>query len=188
MKKVFMLLAASVLTTGLMVSCSGCGSKTDEEYVEPPMFTKEDTTRLLNLIDQFNGYMKAGDLKSATEMIVFLNGDSIEQLNPQFLRRQAMSLAAVRGIDYQLDRIVLRDNIDNEAKIDIVLFEKQEGDTRPNTTSFYFRPVRINGEWYLTTKDNITDTRSDLRKKHDNEAAAAAAEAANVTEEGEDEE
>lgn len=180
-----MFLAASVLTSALMVSCSGCGSKTEETPQEPSMFTKEDTTTLLNLIDQFNGYMKAGDIKSATEMIVFLNGDSIEQLNPMFLKRQAMSLMAVRGIDYQLDRIVLRDNIDNEAKIDIVLFEKPEGDTRPNTTSFYFRPVRINGEWYLTTKDNITDTRSDLRKKHDNEEAAAAAEAATVDEEEE---
>ena len=188
MKKVFMLLAATVLTTGLVMSCSGCGSKTEEAPEAPSMFTKEDTTRLLNLIDQFNGYMKAGDIKSATEMLVFLNGDSIEQLNPQFFNRQARSLAAVRGVDYQLDRIVLRDNIDNEAKIDIVLFEKPEGDPRPNTTSFYFRPVRIDGQWYLTTMDNATDTRSELRKKHDNEAAAAAAEAAKVTEEGEDEE
>lgn len=143
------------------------------------MFTKEDTTQLLNLIDQFNGYMKAGDIKSATEMLVFLNGDSIEQLNPQFFNRQARSLSAVRGIDYQLDRIVLRDNIDNEAKIDIVLFEKPEGDPRPNTTSFYFRPVRIDGQWYLTTMDNATDTRSDLRNRQDNEETPAAGEEEN---------
>ena len=179
MKKVFMLIAATVLTTGLMMSCSGCGSKTEETPQEPPMFTKEDTTQLLNLIDQFNGYMKAGDIKSATEMLVFLNGDSIEQLNPQFFNRQARSLSAVRGIDYQLDRIMLRDDIDNEAKIDIVLFEKPEGDTRPNTTSLYFRPVRIDGQWYLTTKDNITDTRSDLRNRQDNEETPAAGEEEN---------
>jgi hypothetical protein len=167
MKKLFMFLSAAALTTGMMVSCSGCGSNGNTEEAEPPMFTKADTLQLLDLLEQFNEHMKAGDIPGATSMIYFLNGDSIEELNDMFRQRQALSLALVRGVDYQIDRIILNSEVDNEAKIDIVLFEKPEGDTRPNTTSFYFRPVRMDGKWYLTTKDNITDTRSDLRNKRE---------------------
>lgn len=166
MKKLFMFLFAAFVTTATMVSCSGCGSKNETDaFQEPPMFTKADTTQLLDSLDKFTTLMKAGDIKNAISMIYFLNKDHVEKPDPINLKRQIGALMMIRGIDYQLDYFMLNSEIDNEAKIDIVLFEKKADDTRPNTTSFYFRPVRRGGQWYLTTKDNITDTRSDLRNK-----------------------
>ena len=113
----------------------------------------------MDLVNQFCSYMKEGNVKNAIEMLHFLNGDSIVPLDNETKRRQGISLMIVSGKSgYQLDRIVFQNNKGNEAKIDITLFEKEEGDPRPNTTSFYLRPVRFEGQWYLTTKDNISDT------------------------------
>ena len=51
--------------------------------------------------------------------------------------------------------------------MDITLFEKEENDPRPNKISFYFRPVRFEGQWYLTVKDNITDINNENNFQHE---------------------
>ena len=103
-------------------------------------------------------------------MLYYLDKDSIKEPTDQNKASKALTLRYVAGCaGYNLDRIVFNSDIDNEAKIDIILFEKPEGDPRPNTTSYYFRPVRFEGKWYLTTKDNITDTHSELRNKREAE-------------------
>lgn len=170
MKKIlsFLLVAAGLVLAGQsLTSCSSCsGNKEQQEPVDPAkVFTHQDTVRVLELVDQFSLRLKEGDVKGAVEMLRFLNGDNVEELNPMFVQRQANALMHIAGkSSYEIDRIVFRDNIDNEAKVDITLFElEDENDKRPNKTSFYFRPVRMDGTWYLTTKDNITDTHSELR-------------------------
>jgi hypothetical protein len=73
--------------------------------------------------------------------------------------------AGSAGIDYEVDRLVFLNDKRNELKLSVTLFEKPEGDKRPNKTSFYMKPVRFEGKWYLTTKDNITDTNSRERNE-----------------------
>ena len=170
MKKLFLYFSAFCLTSLLLVGCSGCGSKKTNvpdpfaEYSE--QFTKEDTSAVISLVNQFMEYLKAKDLKSATEMIYYLDKDSIKELDQRKQSRQARALLYVMGCqDYKLDRILFKSDINNEAKLDIILFDKPAGDPRPNKTSFYFRPVKFEGKWYLTTKDNISDTHSELRNE-----------------------
>ena len=114
----------------------------------------------MDLVNQFTVCLQNGDIKGAIDMLVMLDGDSIKPIDAANLQRQANSLRFIAGMPgYELDRIVMQDEKRNEAKIDIVLFEKKdENDKRPNTTSFYLRPVYIGGQWYLTTRDNITNT------------------------------
>ena len=175
MKKIlsFLFVAAGmVLVSQSLTSCSSCsGNKEQQEQSEEQtmQFTHQDTVRILEMVDQFTMRLKEGDTRGAIEMIRFLNNDHVEDLNPMMVKRQANALMHVaRKTSYEIDRIVLRDYYDNEAKIDITLFEKtDENDNRPNRTSFYLRPVLIDGTWYLTTKDNITDTRNYQRNNAD---------------------
>lgn len=187
MKKItyLLLMAMAVVLVGQsLASCSSCSDKKEQQKEETDpakVFTKKDTTRVLELANSFVFYLKEGNMRSAMEMLHFLQGNSIQEVDQTNKQRQALALSLfVKRFDYTIDRIVFRDNVDNEVKIDITLFEKKdEGDKRPNTTSFYLRPVRNRdtGEWFLTTKDNITDTRSDLRNRARREAAEAAKEA-----------
>lgn len=171
MKKIALILVA-VAVAVLFDSCNSC-SKNDNEGLRPVeletpeyTFTKEDTSAVLDLVGQFVERLKQKDLKNATEMLWYLDKDSVKVPSTQNRLRQARALSILLGChDYKLDRIVFNSDIDNEAKVDIILFEKPEGDPRPNSTSFYFRPVRFEGKWYLTTKDNISDTHSELRNK-----------------------
>ena len=171
MKKIALILVA-VAVTVLFDSCNSC-SKNDNEGLRPVeletpeyTFTKEDTSAVIDLVNQFVERLKQKDIKNATEMLWFLDKDSIKEPTTPNRIRQARVLSYIAGCyDYKLDRIVFNSDIDNEAKVDIILFELAPGETAPNKTSFYFRPVRFEGKWYLTTKDNITDTHSELRNK-----------------------
>ncbi len=169
MKKIVLTMA--VVAVALLLG--GCKSKKENEGLHPVerveptyTFTKEDTSAVMDQVNQFIEYLKQKDIKNATEMLYFLDRDSVKVPDTRARIRQARTLRFVVGChDYKLSRVVFNSDIDNEAKVDIILFEKPEGDPRPNTTSFYFRPVRFEGKWYLTTKDNITDTHSELRNK-----------------------
>ena len=187
MKKILLFAAAALVLGQTMTSCSSCSSKKDdvtatETALEPQfVFTKEDTTRVRELVEQFCNAMQNKDIKAALDMIYFVKRDSVVELNPAAKKRQGVALGMIAGkARYELDRITFVNNFDNEAKIDITLFEKEDGDPRPNKTSFYFAPVRRDGQWYLSTKDNMTDTRTDIRVKAEREAKKAAKEAAEV--------
>ena len=120
---------------------------------------------MIDLVNQFIAHLNRHDLGAAVDMLSFLNGDSIEPLTKQARNRQGMSLATCVGVSYEIDHLIFESDKKNEVKMDITLFEKPDNDPRPNKTSFYFRPVRFHGKWYLTTKDNITDTNSQERNE-----------------------
>ena len=167
MKKYLLYFSAVVLIGALVVSCGKKKVQTFDPFAEyADQFTKEDTAVVLALVNQFTEYLKQKDVQNATEMIYYLDKDSIKVLEGRDKARQAKTLLYVIGChDYKLDRIIFRSDIDNEAKLDIILFEKPEGQNVPNKTSFYFRPVKFEGKWYLTTKDNISDSHSELRNQ-----------------------
>jgi len=159
MKRLSLFLTILLLLT-VFVGCSdkkAPAQKHKKEYV----FSHEDSTEVLNLVGQFTKYLEGDDLRSAVEMLNILKGDSIFPLEPVQQRRQAMALSIVKGVRYDVNYLVFKSDKDNEVKLDITLFEKEENDPKPNKISFYFRPVRFEGKWYLTTKDNITDREND---------------------------
>ncbi len=157
MKKLLFFLSA-LLCFGMLTSCKDKKAPETKQKKES-MFTKADTTRVFELVEQFTNCLQNNDIKGAVDMLVFLDGDTLKPLSAANVQRQSNALRFIAGkTGYTLDRVVMEDTKRNEAKIDIILFEKPEGDTRPNTTSFYLRPVYIDGDWHLTTRDNITNT------------------------------
>lgn len=166
MKKIFLMMTTVAMAASMLTSCKNkpeaeeaLHEVTEAEYV----FTKEDTLKVMDMVKQFTARLQEKDLKGAVGMLKFLDGDTIKDLSTMFQNRQGMALIPIAGrAAYTIDRVVFRSDINNEVKVDITLFEKEEGDKRPNKTSFYFRPIRDNGEWYLTVRDNITDTHSEL--------------------------
>jgi len=169
MKKILFFVATALLTAGMMTSCKDKKAPADEQQKES-IFNKQDTLKVRELSEQFITNLKNKDVKAAVEMLRYLDGDSVKAYDPQNLKRQAFALSIMAGKpNYEIEFIKMRDEIDNEVKINISLFETKEGDNRPNTTPFYLRPVRLNGQWYLTTRDNFTDTHSELRDAHPNE-------------------
>ncbi len=170
MKKILLFLAATLLTAGMLTSCKDKKAPADEQKEEQSIFNKQDTLKVRELAEQFINHLKNKDVKAAVEMLSYLDRDSVRAYDPQNLKRQVFALGIMAGKpNYEIEFIKMRDEIDNEIKINIALFEAKEGDNRPNTIPFNLRPVRRAGQWYLTTRDNFTDTHSELRSKHTNE-------------------
>ena len=162
-------IALFLAVTGMAVLMVSCGNKQKPQPVAPEKpvytFTKEDTTEVLAQVNQFIDRLDNKDIRGAVEMLNFLDrGDSIKPLNAIGQRRQAMTLTAVNGVKYTLNRMILRSYTNNEVKLDVMLFEKPEGDPKPNMTAMYLRPVKFEGRWYLTVWDNITNTNQDRNK------------------------
>ena len=166
MRRIALFLAVAVSLV-LLVSCGNKKQEVKPTGPEKPVytFTKEDTAEVMHQANQFMERLEQKDIRGAVEMLNFLDkGDSIRPLNAMEQRRQAMSLKVVQGIKYDLNRMTLRSNTNNEVKIDITLFEKPEGKNVANTTSFFLRPVKFEEKWYLTVWDNITNTNQDRNK------------------------
>jgi len=165
MKRIALFLAVAAVLL-LAASCSNNKKQTPAAPTKPVYtFSKEDTAEIMSQVDEFMGRLEKKDIRGAVEMLSFLSaGDSIKPLNPLYQRRQAMSLVNVQGVRYDLNHLTLRSNTNNEVKIDITLFDKAPGDTKPNMTGFYLRPVKFEGKWYLTVWDNITNTNQDRNK------------------------
>lgn len=132
----------------------------EQDYIVQPVdsFTSVDSSEVSNLVSQFIDRLNQKDIKGAVSMLSFLNGDTIIPLNRDMALRQANALHNMQGIRYDVDKMQFMEDKDNIVKVKVVLFEKAAGDDRPNTLNFYLKPVRYEGNWYLTTVDNITDT------------------------------
>ena len=154
MKRISLFLAIFMMLT-VFVGCSDkkAPTKQKKEY----SFSHQDSMEVLTLVDQFKTYLEQNDLRSAVEMLSILKGDSLIPMEPIQQRRQAMALNMVKGVKYDVDYLKFNSDRNNEVKLDITLFEKEENDPKPNKISFFFRPVRLEGKWYLTVKDNIID-------------------------------
>ena len=155
MKKTSLFLVILMMLLPVFTGCSD--KKAPKHHKKEYTFSKQDSVDVLNLVNQFVNRLDSNDIRGAVEMLNILKGDSIIPLEPIQQRRQAMALNMVKGVKYEVQYLTFRTDKDNEVKMDITLFEKDVDDPRPNKTSFYFRPVRFEGQWYLTTKDNITD-------------------------------
>ena len=161
-KSAYYLILFSLLVVATFTSCKKEKSlkQMQSEYIAPPKddFSNADTAEVMKLVDNFIHHLNNKDIKSAVSMLSFLDGDSIVSLPKGLARRQANALMNIRGVRYTVEKFVFDQEKDNIVKVNVVLFEKKEGDNRPNTIGFFLKPVRRSGHWYLTTVDNMTDT------------------------------
>lgn len=161
-RSVFFVLGLFSLTM-VYVSCKHEKSAEIEDSKPVTVFSKEDTTSVMSLVNTFVEKLQAKQFKEATSMIYFLEGDSICELNEQQFNTQISSFARIRGIRYELEYIKLETEKFNDAKINIVLFDKKDDDPRPNGVGLHLNPVRRDGKWYLTTPNTLTDTNANER-------------------------
>ena len=70
----------------------------------------------------------------------------------ELAKNQKFILDHVKGIEYKVDYLTFRTEMDCEAHCTIKLFEPKPGSNKPNTVAMRLFPVRKEGKWYLTVK------------------------------------
>jgi hypothetical protein len=166
---IFSVLAAVVLTMSLS-SCSSCsGNKAEESEGEEKQLmelSKYDTTAVMSLVERYFTCLRTNHVDEAVDMLYYLDEQgNIIPLPDDLKRGQRRMLQLHAGLKYSIDYIKFWQETDSEVKFTCTLFDKEPGDTRPNEVKFLIRPMRHDGEWYLTMADTPSQTQeSDLFK------------------------
>lgn len=170
MKKTFLILPLVAFVLVLcLVSCKK--NKPAEQVQEDPALvdmptTMADTTAVTNLVNEFFYFLKEKHVDKAVSMLYYLDKNGlIVPLPDELKKNQTRMLKFHAGLDYKIDYIRFHKETDSEVQFTCILFEKEPGDTRPNEVKFMLRPMRSNGEWFLTLADTASQTNeSDLFK------------------------
>lgn len=141
-----------------IVSCSRVSKKAETDHqssIENAMvLSKKDTIQVLELTNLFMTAVKEQRYADAAIMLHEMKADDSfakpELLDNVQLKSALQRLEIFPIYDYSISGYTFKEAFDNEVRCKIVLFPKtDEKDTRPNTTTWYFKPVRYLGEWKL---------------------------------------
>ena len=141
-----------------------CGSKEQKKEVvddvrTPVMvLTSEDTVTVTNLTKEFLENLKANRLDEAMGMLHYMDKDKkLVDLPKDLADKQRKVFTMFPVLSYKIDSVIFYSETDSQVKYTIQFFEKEEGDNRPNTTSFFIKPMRVDRKWYLTMADSNSD-------------------------------
>ena len=171
MKKSFLILSVlSAVVAVSLSSCSSCSGNKAEESKEGEKqlmeLSKYDTTAVMSLVERYFTCLRTKNVDQALDMLYYLDEQgNIIPLPDDLKRGQRRMLQLHAGLKYSIDYIKFWQETDSEVKFTCTLFDKEPGDTRPNEVKFLIRPMRHDGEWYLTMADTPSQAQeSDLFK------------------------
>lgn len=142
-----------------LAGCSGKDKKTEIRTKGPNMTLEQrDTTEVYQLTKSFLELLKAKEIDKAVSMLYFLDADrEVVSLPDSLVERQKSVFRMFPVLNYKIESIIFNTETDSQVKYTVEFFKKQPGDTRPNTTSFFIKPMRVNGQWFLTMFDSNTN-------------------------------
>ena len=141
----------------MATSCSERRSSPKDTFSHMELNSK-DTSTVRSQCDAFMQLLKDKKYDEALSNLYYI--DSLKHLIPlpEDLQKNFINvLNTFPVLEYHFNSIIFNEEMDNQVKYTIEFFEKEEGDDRPNTTSMFFRPVRVNGDWYLTVYDTASN-------------------------------
>lgn len=117
-----------------------------------------DTAAVYNLTNEFLGYLQNKDLDAAIGMLRYLkDGEEIVSLPEGLEKTERLVLGNFMGLKYKIDEVRFHKETDCQVRYTATLFETDDPAT-PNKVSFFIKPVRRDGQWYLTLADSQTDS------------------------------
>lgn len=139
-----------------------------EEDAKPPVAMQldaNDTIEVHSLVDHFLQYLKNKEVDAAVDMLYVLNNDSVVSLPAKMAKTQKAVFQRWQGVKYDVDHLIFYSETDTEVKYTVTLFEKTDtADKRSNIISFFIKPVRRDGKWYLTMGDTaVNPNRSNIK-------------------------
>ncbi len=155
--------AAVIVSIILCSSCQGSKEKPVNSQSDKEIYMVvegKDTTAVLNLMNTYFDLLKKKDFEGAISMMkeYDVKEHTLRDVSEEIKKHYLMSLKAFSPIDYQVEQLVFLAETDCKVKYSAILFEKEnDEDNRPNKMFFAVKPVRIEGQWYLTVADRDDD-------------------------------
>lgn len=148
----------------LIAGCNS-GKKEDKrkEYIPLKMdVSSKDTVAVMQLSEKFMKLLQKEDYESALNMLYFLNKEGeVVPLTAEQRQQQLGVFKVFPVIDYTNKGIIFNSEKDSQVKFEIQ-FTPSEEDKPGATTNLFLKPMRVNGEWFLTTYDSQTGPPSQI--------------------------
>ncbi|MCR5129882.1 MAG: hypothetical protein K6C10_00265 [Prevotella sp.] len=157
----FLILCAVLLAVSSCKKKQTALEKVDQELLDEVKMdlSGNDTTAVYDLTNQFLDHLKNSDLDGAMAMIHYLkDGIEITSLPEELEKQHRMVLGNYLGLTYAIDGVRFLKETDCQVRYTVTLFEKAEDDPISNKVSFFIKPVRRDGQWYLTLADSQSDS------------------------------
>ena len=149
----------------LLAGCNS-GKKDDKrkEYIPLKMdVSKKDTVAVNQLSEKFVKLLQKEDYEAALNMLYFLNKEGEVVPLPAELRAQQLTMfKTFPVISYTNKGIIFNTEKDSQVKYEIQFTNAEEGKPAA-VTNLFLKPMRVNGEWCLTTYDSQTGRPSKIK-------------------------
>lgn len=155
-----------VLVLSIFISCGKKKEERPHDYLRPASmyYSKQDTTDIYNLVDQYVSYFSAKDLEAAADMLYFVRHDSILPLD-ETRRAKFIKMYTVLPIyGVKSKGIILNSDRNNEARLTIQVAKNGDLDAEQGVMKFCLNPVVKDGKWYLTLRDMDAEGVEDVYK------------------------
>lgn len=132
----------------------------NKNLIQPEMTLRSnDTVQVRRLVRQFFDRLEQKDIDGALAMLHYYKDGAPGDLPSDIEAKERMVYGMFLGMPkYDIDHMIFFREDDSEVKFTVTMFDKVDPkDPRPNKASFLIRPVRYNGQWYLTLADTQTD-------------------------------
>ena len=163
-KYLTLLLFATVMSAFIFTGCKGDKApKGNQPTGFELAMTDQDTTAVVNLINQFFGMVESGNITDAVSML-YQDCDSDVYAEPELLdneqiRRTTTLLKALPVVNHRIEYIKFSETYANEVKVSAIIAEAEDGMPEVKTV-FYFKPVDFMGNWRLCL---VNSTEGDQR-------------------------
>lgn len=154
-------LLLSVVAVLLLTACKGEQKKeTKMARADLPVemdVSPYDTTTVRQLATDFLGLVKQGDIDAAVSRLYILQGDEVKPLPDKDKRGCKAMLGLHQVFDYSIDSLIFYKETDSKVCYTLVL-QDPSTTASPAHMQGLIRPVRRDGQWYITLANNATET------------------------------
>ena len=175
MKKLFVLLAAFAVLLSCGPKYSGSnGEKTqkDAEAEFLASLTQDDRDTVLVMADDFMGKLQTGRVDEAVDMIYVLYNDVVYKKSASYTADLIQRFKALPVFSFERVFSAFSTEGNNDIEYSYV-FAPASGDSPAQTMKLMLNPVYVDGQWYLTFKEQGQSSKALSVEKQIHELAPA---------------
>ncbi len=145
----------------LLAACKG-EQKKETKMARPGLetqmeVTNNDSTAVRQLVNDFLGLVVQGDVDAAISRLYILDGEEVKPLPEKQRKASEMMLGLHQVYSFNIDSLIFYKETDSKVCYTLIL-QDPASTASPAHMQGLIRPVRRNGQWYITLANNDTET------------------------------
>ena len=131
---------------------ASCSQQKKESYFKEPLFTTDDTIKVLSMTEGWLEKVKNKEIREACDFLYNLENEGLDKYSESQIQALEQQFATFPVLSYKLLNMTWNNPYDVTLQYSYEFFEKNPEDNIPNTMNIVFRPQKRNKMWYLNVE------------------------------------